>query len=65
MKDALFERFVDAIEKIADNGIVIYPKNDGSMGSEKMAMDLASMKINDGLESIASALDSIARKQEE
>ena len=54
---SLAERFVEAIEKIAQDGIDVYLKTDNTMSSEKMALDLAAMKIGEGLESIAAAID--------
>ena len=64
-KESLIERFVSAVEKISSEGLTVYMKVDGSESSEKMALDLAAMKVNDGLESIADALGNIANKLEE
>ena len=65
LKEVLLERFVNAVERIAFNGLTVCLKADGTGSSEKMALDLAAMKVNDGLESIAEALGDIADKLEE
>lgn len=54
VSDYAFSRFVDVLEKIANNGIDIYVR----AGDDKMAVDLATMKITEGLESIACAIES-------
>ena len=65
LKESLIERFVNAVEKIAFDGLVVCLKADGSESSEKMALDLAAMKVNNGLEAIAEALGDIANELEE
>ena len=56
---SLLERLVDAVERISTHGISVYLKCDDSDSSNKMALDLAAMRISDAIDDVASALDSI------
>lgn len=55
----LAERFVSAVEQIANQGIDVYLRTDDSVSSEKMALDLAAMKIGESLESVAAAISNL------
>ena len=56
VREIALEKLANSIEKIADNGIDVHLIADGRVESEKMALDLAAMKISDSLHEIASAL---------
>ena len=59
MSDAAFNRFVDVMEQIANNGINVYVH----VGDDKMALDLAAMKIGESLEQIATAITESSSEQ--
>ena len=59
-----FEKIAKSIDTIANEGISVCLFNPGGTNCDKMSLDLASMKVNDGLESVAEALGSIADKLE-
>lgn len=57
-----FAKIANALEKISEEGITVYLKCDNTVSSEKMALDLAAMKVSDALYNVASAINEISER---